>query len=181
MDEFNQDVLCYMAYQGKPVKSSRLFAGNEHEIQVKCLSDFFKKPNDYFKSVQYDSLKDVFSSKEITHDNATSIEFSFSKVDLNQFSDYESAYHALILNLVELQVLSSNLVLHGAPVKKIFVDGGFGKNVVFMNMLAKRYIGIEVYSSVISQASALGAAMAIHSSWNSNPIPTKLIELKKFF
>jgi glycerol kinase len=86
----------------------------------------------------------------------------------------------LILNLVELQVISSNLVLHGAPVKKIFVDGGFGKNVVFMNMLAKRYPEIEVYSSVVSQASALGAAMAIHSSWNLNPIPTKLIELKRF-
>jgi len=180
MAEFKQDVLCYMTYQGKPVKSSRLFAGNEHEIQVKRLSEFFKKPNDYFKSVQYDSLKDVFFSKEITDENEPSIEFSFSKVDLNQFSNYESAYHALILNLVELQVISSNLVLLGAPVKKIFVDGGFGKNVVFMNMLAKRYPRIEVYSSVVSQASALGAAMAIHSSWNSNPIPTKLIELKRF-
>jgi hypothetical protein len=178
--EFKQDVLCYMTYQGKPVKSSRLFAGKEHEIQVKRLSEFFKKPNDYFKSVQYDSLKDVFFSKEITDENEPSIEFSFSKVDLNQFSDYESAYHALVLNLVELQVLSSNLVLFGAPVKKIFVDGGFGKNVVFMNMLAKRYPGIEVYSSVVSQASALGAAMAIHSLWNLNTIPTKLIELKRF-
>ena len=179
--ELKQDVLCYMTYQGQPVKASRLFAGNEHEIQTKRLAEFFNKPADYFKLVHFDSAKATQGFIDMNNQAELIMAFSFSEVDLNKYADYESAYHALMEHLIDLQVRSTNLILHGAPVKKVFVDGGFGKNVVFMTMLAKRYPVIEVYSSVVSQASALGAAIAIHSSWNTNPIPTKLIELKRFF
>lgn len=32
-DELRNDCLCYMHYKGKPVKASRFFGGNEHEVQ----------------------------------------------------------------------------------------------------------------------------------------------------
>jgi glycerol kinase len=82
-------------------------------------------------------------------------------------------------SIIALQVKSTNLVLNNSPVKKIFVDGGFGKNDVFMSVLKSYYPEIEVYSSVVAQASALGAAMALHRLWNSNALPTELIELKR--
>ena len=50
-NELNQDCLCYLSYEGKPVKASRLFAGYEHEQQVKRLSLHFNKPYDYFTTV----------------------------------------------------------------------------------------------------------------------------------
>ncbi|MES1219157.1 MAG: FGGY family carbohydrate kinase, partial [Bacteroidota bacterium] len=53
-DELQHDCLCYLTYQGNAVKASRLFAGNEHEQQTKRLSAYFKKPNDYFTTVQCD-------------------------------------------------------------------------------------------------------------------------------
>ena len=47
-------------------------------------------------------------------------------------------------------------------------------------MLAKAFPGLEVYAAAISQASAMGAGLAIHKSWNKNPVPSDIIELKPF-
>jgi hypothetical protein len=49
-----------------------------------------------------------------------------------------------------------------------------------MGMLKNHYPELEVYSSVVSQASALGASIALHDVWNNNPIPNELIALKKY-
>src|SRR3569832_107871 len=38
-NELQQDCLCFLQYQGKLVKASRLFAGNEHEQQVKRIAE----------------------------------------------------------------------------------------------------------------------------------------------
>jgi sugar (pentulose or hexulose) kinase len=64
--------------------------------------------------------------------------------------------------LITKQFASSMLVLKNQPVDRIFVDGGFSKNDVFMNLLARKFSKLQIYSTSIAQASALGAAMAIH-------------------
>jgi sugar (pentulose or hexulose) kinase len=51
-EELKQDCLCYLSYEGKPVKASRLFAGYEHEQQVKRLGEHFQKAIDYYQAVQ---------------------------------------------------------------------------------------------------------------------------------
>jgi sugar (pentulose or hexulose) kinase len=178
--ELKQDVLCYMTYQGKPVKASRLFAGNEHEVQTKRLAAFFGKPIDHYKSIKFDlsyTLHELGIHQKVLSDD---LEFTFSKIDLNVFSNFESAYYSLMRSIIALQVKSTNLVLKNSPVKKIFVDGGFGKNDVFMGMLKNHYPELEVYSSVVSQASALGAAIALHDLWNNNAMPNELVTLKKY-
>jgi sugar (pentulose or hexulose) kinase len=165
-EELKQDGLCYLSYEGKPVKASRLFAGYEHEQQVKGLAAYFHKANDYYKTVEVDA-REVASG-----------EFSFSGSHLSEYNDYEEAYHHLVRDIVTQQVKSTNLVLKGTPVKKIFVDGGFAKNKIYMTMLANSFRGLEICAATISQASALGAGLAIHKNWNSNPLPTDIIELK---
>src|SRR5690606_6236149 len=42
-EELKADCLCYMQYQGKPVKASRLFAGHEHEQAVKRIAQHFNQ------------------------------------------------------------------------------------------------------------------------------------------
>ena len=64
--------------------------------------------------------------------------------------------------------------------KRIFVDGGFGKNEIYMNLLANAFFGIEVYATFVGQASSLGAALTIHDSWNKKPVPADIIELKYY-
>src|SRR5688572_17543020 len=52
-EELLQDCLSYMHYKGNPVKASRLFAGFEHEQQVKRISAHFNESPVYFKMIEY--------------------------------------------------------------------------------------------------------------------------------
>lgn len=39
---------------------------------------------------------------------------------------------------------------------------------------------MKVYSASVSQASAMGAALAIHNEWNSLPVPGDMVNLKYY-
>jgi sugar (pentulose or hexulose) kinase len=78
------------------------------------------------------------------------------------------------------QVRSANLVLKGAHVKRIFVDGGFSKNPIYMYLLAEAFPKIEVYAASVPQASALGAALSMHQHWNTKKLPSDIIDLKLY-
>jgi sugar (pentulose or hexulose) kinase len=183
-EELQDDCLCFLHYQGKPVKASRLFAGNEHEIQTKRLANHFGVPLDSYKKVAYD--KDIIKQLRGINFNSAAAVFQkeilkhipFEKRNLDDFKNYEIAYHQLMLDIVAQQIISTNLVIHNSPVKKVFVDGGFSKNPIFMNLLAEAYPKMEVYAASMAQASALGAALAIHKNWNPKPIQNDLIDLK---
>ncbi len=170
-DELKSDCLCYLQYTGDPVKASRLFAGHIHDQQVQRLGEHFNKDPEYFKTIGFNAE---------LQDNLSAIQDRFEKEDLNKFASAEEAYHYLIAGLVRQQVKSTHLVLTNSPVKSIFVDGGFGKNPIYMNLLASHFTGHDVYAASVSQATALGAALAIHDTWNSRPFPKDLIKLSPF-
>jgi hypothetical protein len=176
-----------MEYRGKPIKASRLFAGYEHEQQTKRLAAHFNVALDYYKTVAFNA--DLLSPSAITAGagadskgakSAMVLESAFGARDLNSFANYEAAYHQFMADLMTQQVASLNLVLHNSPVKKIFVDGGFSKNPLYMNLLANAFPKHEVYAASMAQASAMGAALAVHSAWNKTNPSSDLIELKAY-
>ena len=169
--ELQQDCLCYMNYQGKPVKASRLFAGYEHEQQVRRLGDHFHKTAGYAATVDFDpGMLDGLEGPASV----------FERRELGAFGSFEEAYHRLMMDIMEQQVASTRLVLEGTEVKRIFIDGGFGKNQVFMHLLAAAFPEIEVFAASIPQATAMGAALAIHPHWNGRFLPADIIELKYY-
>ncbi len=170
--ELRQDCLCYMSYHRQPVKASRLFAGNEHETETKRLAVYFNKPNDHFKTVGYD--RRIIGALN----TALPQNIHFADRELSGFKDYETAYHQLIMDIMRQQVASSKLVIPDDNVKRIFVDGGFSKNPIYMNLLADAFPDMEVYAASVAQATAVGAALAIHKHWNSKPMPADIIDLK---
>ncbi len=179
VDELQQDSLCYMGFRGKPVKASRLFSGNEYETEVKRIAAHFGNSLRYYHSMSFNPdlvkyLPTNVSGKVIGKDSG------FSQRDFSKFESGAQAYHQLVYDLVVQQCLSTGIILKGSPVKRIFVDGGFSKNDVFMNLLAIFFPDIEVYAASMAQGTALGAALAIHSSWNKMPIPGNLISLTLF-
>jgi L-fuculokinase len=183
--ELHNDCLCYLSYEGKPVKASRLFAGYEHEQQVKRLATHFSKALHYYKTIEYEhALLNKLDKKKIPkitgHHTAMVQQSAFESRSLNNFETYEEAYHQLMLDIIEQQVFSTKLVLSNTPVKKIFVDGGFGKNDVYMNLLAASFPGIQVCAASIPQASALGAALVLHEHLHKKEIPQSLINLKYY-
>jgi sugar (pentulose or hexulose) kinase len=183
--ELHQDCLCYMSYMGNPIKASRLFAGHEHEEQVKRLAAHFNKPYNYFTTVVCDQqiLSRLQQKKNTVMQSAGSAQVAssaFAKRDLQLFNTYEAAYHQLIADIMLLQVHATKLVLASTKVKRIFVDGGFSKNPIYMHLLAKAFPRIAVYAATVAQASALGAAMVLHEHWNTKALPDNLIQLQQY-
>lgn len=168
--ELKQDCLCYLSYEGRPVKASRLFAGYEHENKVGLLAEHFDKPLEYYQSVAYDPemLQRTLHQRQD------------SGMDFNGSQNYEEAYHHLMAAIVSQQEQSINLVLRETSCRRIFVDGGFSKNSVFMNLLAQSFAGMGVYAAFVPQASALGAALVMHRTWNHQVVPIDLIKLKNY-
>lgn len=181
IDELKQDCLCYMHYQGKPVKASRLFAGNEHEEAVKRIGAHFNQNPVKYRTMEFDPLiisqlqTNIFYSADQNHPPV-----SFADRDLTGFDNNEQAYHQLMLDIITQQKISTQLVLNDSNVKRIFVDGGFSKNAIYMNLLAAAFPQMEIYAASMAQATALGAALAIHSSWNPGALPNDVIELKYY-
>lgn len=193
--ELMQDCLCYMSYQGTPIKASRLFAGNEHEQAIKKLAANYNQALDDYKKIKFNTViykKIIELSEQILSEN----ELLAQPIAANKISNiiplkqvlseafnklsYEEAYHAILFNIIQQQVISTNLVLNNTEVNQIFVDGGFSNNSVFMHFLAAAYPNKKVFAATLSQASSLGAAMAIHSHWNTQAIPHQLIQLKQY-
>ena len=184
-EELENDCLCYMTYEARPVKASRLFAGNEHEQQVKRIGNHFNKSTARYRTMEFNpEIIAKLQKKNISGnpaDHKVSVKTSvFEGRGLDDFTSDEEAYHQLMLDIISQQYVSTQLVLKGTSVKRIFVDGGFSKNSIYMNLLAAKFPDIEVFAASMAQATAMGAALAIHYSWNQKPVPNNVIELKYF-
>jgi sugar (pentulose or hexulose) kinase len=181
--ELEQDCLSFLSYNGEPVKASRLFAGNEHERFIKILANYFQKQDNYYETVAFSHEIMRWLEQHIDQTINTHPAFgasAFIQRDLSAFNTYEEGYHQLLMDIMQQQKISTGLLMKGVPVKRIFVDGGFGKNPVYMNLLAHAFADVEVYAASVSQATAIGAALAIHQSWNERAIPAGMIDLKYF-
>lgn len=172
-EELSQDCLCYLEYKGSPVKASRLFSGYEHEQQVKRIAAHFDTDTFNYRNIAYDPhiVSALRSSAKA---------MLFSERSLDEYPDDSTAYHQLIMDLVDQQLIATNLVLKGTGVRRIFVDGGFSKNTIFMNLLAASFPNLEVFAAHMAQATAVGAALAIHDAWNTKQLPNDIIGLKYY-
>jgi sugar (pentulose or hexulose) kinase len=179
--ELENDCLNYIQFKGEPVKASRLFAGNEHEIQVKRIAEHFDISTSDLKNVEYNA--GVISKLQSNADKTiafTRHQSAFLSRDLCLFENHIEAYHQLMMDIMDQQLQSTNLVLKGCKIHRIFVDGGFSKNSIYMNLMAKAFPHLEVFAASMAQATAVGTAIAIHKSWNAKPLPADLIELKYY-
>ena len=181
-EELSNDCLCYMTYEGKPVKASRLFAGYEHEQQVKRIADHFSQNTIRYRHIDYDATIIVQLQEKISQSlGPVNLKASaFSQRDLTLFATDVEAYHQLIIDIIAQQIFSTQLVLRGTAIKRIFVDGGFSKNAVYMNLLALYFQAVEVFAASMAQATAVGTALSIHQFWNKKSLPNDIIELKYY-
>jgi len=175
-----------MSYEGRRVKSSRLFAGNAHEQQIKRISEHFNQSAAQYRQMDFNPAINISlqnkngSLDQVIEETKIQNICLFTARDLSSFKNDEEAYHQLMLDIVAQQYLSTQLVLKGTNVKRLFVDGGFSNNAIYMNLLAQAFPGIEVFAASMAQATAVGAALCIHSAWNTKVLPHDIIQLKYF-
>ena len=173
--ELQKDCLCYMSYLGRPIKASRLFAGYEHEQQVQRLAAHFHVSPALAATVAFDA--DCIT---LLRARDPAGRMAFQHRELTDFPTFQVAYHRLMMDIMDQQIDSTRLVLRDTDTHRIFVDGGFGRNQVYMHLLARAFPDTEVFTASIPQATAMGAALAIHRHWNNAPLPGDIIELKYY-
>jgi sugar (pentulose or hexulose) kinase len=176
--ELQNDCLCYFQYNGKPVKAARLFAGYVHEEQVKRIAEYFHADVAKYKQLRFNN--ELASRLERNNEQTSLKKCRFENRDLSVFASDDEAYHRLLADLVAQQFLSTNFILQPSQVKKIFVDGGFSKNDVYMHLLASVFPDIKVYATSMPQATAIGTALVTHHAWNDNPLPDDLITMSSY-
>jgi len=185
--ELNNGCLSYLTYEGDPVKISMLFAGHDHDQQVNRIAAHFNVQPDYFKTLSYDQqwIQLVNSREEEESIITRSIHFNsptepcvFHLRHLAGFQSAEHAYHQLVMDIINRQAIVTQMIMNNSSVKNMYVDGGFCKNNIYMQLLSDAFPAMEVYATSMIQGTALGAALAIHNEWNSNVLPATLINLK---
>ncbi len=186
--ELAKDCLLFYTYQEQRVKASRLFSGHELTLQSQLIAQHFGEDAADYQHMPYQPaiveqllLQNTAQPLPILTKNDNGLaQSAFGLRALSQFVSSTYAYHQLLIDLVNLQQWATQLVIQNSGVEQLYVDGGFGNNVIFMHLLAKAFPQLQVFAASIPQATALGAALAIHPSWNNQPIATNLVTLQPY-
>jgi sugar (pentulose or hexulose) kinase len=182
-EQLRRDTLCYMSIQQKQVKSSRLFLGHMHDVNVERMNKHFAVDGNFYKTVK--ANKSLLSgllnkgNERIFFADSIAEDFIDRNVDLKRFNSFDEAYHCLMHDLVNLVMESLSLII---PVKDqsrvVYISGGFARNEIFMNLLASCLPDKKVYISEIDNATALGAAMVVWEAAFGKGLPAIDLGLK---
>lgn len=176
-----KDALNYFRYDGKTVRGSRLFSGDEHKRVAKILAEHFKKDLRHYRSVSFDPKIVTNLRKKHTQFRPENtglgsfLDCPFMDRSINDFDSYEKAYHQFMMDLVAQQISSIKLTFGKQIPRYVFVDGGFAENEIFLNLLNEAFFDKKLYANNAGQASALGAAMVIENAWH--PKKLKIADL----
>jgi sugar (pentulose or hexulose) kinase len=182
-EQLRGDSLCYMSIQQQQVKSSRLFLGHIHDVNVEKLNKYFGVVAEHYKMVKTNSdkinrlLKNIqgrtFFRQGVPDDNVD------STADLSRFLTFGDAYHQLMSDLVDLGMESLNLIIPAEDhTKVVFISGGFARNEIFVRLLASRLPDKKVYTSEVDNSTALGAAMVVWEAAFGKDAPVMDLGLK---
>jgi sugar (pentulose or hexulose) kinase len=176
-EQLNRDCLAYMSIQKRPVKSSRLFMGRIHDVNVEHLNELFGAGKDDYKKVclNEDMLGDLRKKhpERVFFRNGIPVNFLDESVTTETFSGFEEAYHRLMIDLTDLTAESVRLIIpENDRVRNLYVSGGFSKNPIFIRLIASHFPDKKVRTSEVANATSLGAALIIWKSIDPGFIAT---------
>lgn len=169
--DLQNDCLNYLTIHGKSVKASRFFLGNEFDHQLKKLNQLFGKSPDYYKSVGLDEgmvrkikegqVSNTFYPETILRSPFIATLFPDNHWRPEEYESFEEAYHQLVWGLTRIQVESFLLAKGKSAINKVFIDGGFVHNELFINLLQHFLEGYSLEFSDVPLGSAYGAALML--------------------
>lgn len=170
LDELSKDCLHFISKDGIPIKISRLFIGEEHKYQIEKLYSHFGLEKGYYKALKFQE-KIYTKAKTVTHKR---FKFQYLKPEvfgfrqaletvISNFENFEDAYYCFIHELTDLQLASLSLIMDGGPqIKKLYVDGGFNANPIFIEILKDKLPEISIETSDFALGTALGAVLVVN-------------------
>ena len=142
-----------------------------HDAGVSKLNEHFRTTEDFYRNVNYDPemikmLKTRYTGDRRAFFSSGPDSRSFKeKIDLFDFVSFDEGYHQLMSELCDLTIEAIKLILpENDDIENIYITGGFGKNKIFLKLLSRSFPSKKVFTSVINNASALGAALVILKS-----------------
>jgi sugar (pentulose or hexulose) kinase len=175
MDQLRKDCLCYMSVNQQQVKSSRLFLGHIHDVNVERLNAHFGADASLYKKIKPEPkiVSGILASPaRVFFKNAIPADYIDATVDLGKFSTFEEAYHQMVHDMVSLAMESLDLIISANDkTKVVYVSGGFARSELFVRFLATRLPGRKIYTSEVDNATALGAAMVVWESAFGGKMP----------
>ena len=168
--ELSQDCLCYLTFDGKPVKASRIFLGHEHELQQRELAAHFNLDPEFYKTMEfnpslYQKLKEEKSFVKFRplgmEGTGPELHANLSPTDYSAFQSFEEAQHHLIRQLVRWQKISIDLIDRKFEVENLIVVGGFTKSRLFLEIMKLELPERRILISDHPRATALGAAWLV--------------------
>jgi L-fuculokinase len=168
--ELNKDCLNYMRTDGSPVKASRLFFGNEFNIQTKQMAEHFARTDhNYHHIITFDEeLYQKWSVEKEPLFHLESVQYpdnsirSAPETRWDRFPTFEDAFHRFMIEMMRLQAEAIRLAAGSMPIRTLFIDGGFSQSDVFIHLLRKEFPVADIIISPSPLGSSLGAAMAIN-------------------
>lgn len=154
------DGLRFMSPKGQPTLAARVFMGREHDYQVQRIVNHFGVQPDFYHSLMVARPLDE-ASGEFTPwcmvGTGPFPERAAQEWDLAGFGTAGEAYQHLMHGLLSILKVSIDLVRQDE--KTIFVDGGFARNPLFMQMLGWHYPDGAIRTLEVPQATALGGLL----------------------
>lgn len=179
--DIDKKCINYMRINGKAVKASSLFLGNEYKEQVKMLSEHFQVSNEYHKTIRFhhDIYLEILENFQYMFKWASIVDRNMPTETKIPYDNYEHAYHQLMVELVLLQVECINTVSGKDNIEKLYIDGGFTDNEVYIQLISHYLRNMKLSTTDSSLGSALGAALCISDVRLNSKFLKKNYALKK--
>jgi sugar (pentulose or hexulose) kinase len=164
-EELENDCLLFLQPNGKPVKASRLHLGHAYQQQTEALGNYFGV--DVKKLAEQDVDEQLLSECTVSKESYFSFP-SFRKEDkvaINaispSFKTFVEAYYQMVWELSIYQVRAIQLAAEREHVPRIYIEGGFSKNRLFIACLKKHFPDAEIVLSEYTSGAALGAVLQV--------------------
>lgn len=156
--------LNYLRTDGKTVRAGRLMMGDEHDKQVSLLNRVYNQKAGYYKTCKFDET--IYSTQKEKEQNFFEFKnFNKGRIvegSLSHLSNFEAAYTQLMIELVACQIENIQLVQGESHIDRIYIDGGFVDNDLFLSILERMMVGFEIIPSEEGYGSALGALLILN-------------------
>ncbi len=165
IDQLQNGCLCYLSTEMKQVKSSLLFLGYVHDVNVERINQHFNVGKDAYKKVQLKSdflngQAGDFSDRRVFFAGGFPSNHVDETVDISQFASFDEAYYRLMTDLTRITWEALQRVIpKDDQTRTLYISGGFNRNEIFTQLLARWLPGKEIVASEVKNATALGAAM----------------------
>lgn len=176
-DDIAANCINYMRIDGDPVKASRLFLGHMHNKKVGEMAIYFQMARDHHKTVKFDPA--LYQKTLGRHTPLFNFDQNEPAATWQEFASFEEAYHQLMKELTDLQVKSIKRAAGNEGIKRLYIDGGFANNEIFLELLSLGLDNMKIRTTNASLGSALGAAIVISDADLDSKFLKKNYALKK--